>query len=139
MMGMTGNKSFGALAQYAHIGPDGVQDSLHTVPLETFVHYIDTEGTCLCGPYVAAVEHDGRVMKYYTHTWLDEPGSEDDGWDPDDFRLDDGPEDPAPGIALDEPEPIEDYDQFDPIVGLLEGHSPSGEGLDGETNVGYDE
>lgn len=105
--GMTGNRSYGAVAQYAHHNADGAMDSHHTVPIESFVHYVDAEGTCMCGPYRATVEHLGSIITYFTHTWLEEPG--DNWWDDDgddEPHIDPDP-DPEGGVGLDLPTLVE--------------------------------
>jgi len=54
--------------------------SHHDWPVETFVHVVDLEGGCVCGPEVTAVEHSpGRFIRrvehkpldprYYTYDW----------------------------------------------------------------------
>jgi hypothetical protein len=69
-----------------HTSDDQGVTSSHVVPVERFIHYIDKNGTCLCGPLVDYVEVGGRIVTSVIHYAL---AAEyyDGGWGS-------GPEDP---------------------------------------------
>jgi hypothetical protein len=53
----------------------------HIVPTEQFVHLIDKEGECLCGPDVEQVRlADGELIAKYVHHPLEKPDQFDYAW-----------------------------------------------------------
>jgi hypothetical protein len=69
-----------------HTSDDQGVTSSHVVPVEQFIHYIDKNGTCLCGPLVDYVEVGGpdrherhplrpgrRVLRRWVGFWPGRP------------------------------------------------------------------
>lgn len=53
---------------------DGTLLSIHTYQVDDFVHYLDTAGSCLCGPHVSVYHNDWQDedVTHVTHVaWRD--------------------------------------------------------------------
>jgi hypothetical protein len=74
--------------------PHGQTLSIHHVPVEQFVHFLDTNGSCLCGPSMAMYDlyGQGRPTPMVTHHPLEVKYYKD----PDDPGLSVGSGGPSP-------------------------------------------
>lgn len=50
---------------YRSVGEDGEPNATHCVPLEDFVHTLDGEGRCICGPDRTEIEHYSSAFRHW--------------------------------------------------------------------------
>ena len=60
-----------AWKSFGQSDPAGDLASVHNVPDEAFVHALDEEGSCLCGPMVTSSWTHGDVIRLVQHRPLD--------------------------------------------------------------------
>lgn len=55
----------------ATVDEDHRPTSIHWIPIDQFVHHIDMEGTCLCGPVVEYKDYPHATVPLVHHWGLD--------------------------------------------------------------------